>query len=501
MTLSMKKYSTILFLLLFCCVYSQGSKQPTFKKRVLESTEVDFLASYYVQDGSKSSVSGGIGSEKLTDVASNITVAMPLNDDDVLTIDAGISAYSSASSSNINPFNSSGASGSSNNSGASGGGGDDDDDDDKRVNTKAAYGGTGSGPYGSPWQASSGASKSDQLVSIMANYSHSSDSRNFIWNADVSFSNEYDYTSTGFGGGIAALFNDKNTEINLKANVYLDQWRPIYPTELHEYSKYGSNFLNQGYFSGVTVYNENGVTATETYLPTQFKDLALTNRNSYSASFGFSQVVTTKLQFSIFFDVLQQQGLLSTPYHRIYFADKTNFFIGQSQYIANYESTTNTGVFKLADDIERLPNTRFKLPVGARLNYYINEYFVLRTYYRYYSDDWDITAHTASIELPIKISEKFTVFPTFRYYTQTASKYYAPYEKHLSTEQFYTSDPDLATFDTKQLGFGINYTDIFASAKIWHFGLKNIDFRFHQYNRTDRLKASIATIGFKFIMQ
>jgi hypothetical protein len=501
MTVSMKKFSTILFLLLFACVYSQGSKQPTFKKRVLESTEVDFLASYYVQDGSKSSVSGGIGSEKLTDVASNITIAMPLNDDDVLTIDAGISAYSSASSSNINPFNSSGASGSSNNSGASGGGGDDDDDDDKRVNTKAAYGGTGSGPYGSPWQASSGASKSDQLVSIMANYSHSSDSRNFIWNADVSFSNEYDYTSTGFGGGIAALFNDKNTEINLKANVYLDQWRPIYPTELHEYSKYGSNFLNQGYFSGVTVYNENGVTATETYLPTQFKDLALTNRNSYSASFGFSQVVSTKLQFSIFFDVLQQQGLLSTPYHRIYFADKTNFFIGQSQYIINYESTTNTGVFKLADDIERLPNSRFKLPVGARLNYYINEYFVLRTYYRYYSDDWDITAHTASIELPIKISEKFTVFPTFRYYTQTASKYYAPYEKHLSTEQFYTSDPDLATFDTKQLGFGINYTDIFALAKIWHFGLKNIDFRFHQYNRTDRLKASIATIGFKFIMQ
>lgn len=496
MTLSMKKYTTILFLFFITCIYSQGSKQPTFKKRVLESTEVDFLASYYKQDGSKSSVTGGIGTEKLTDVASNITVAMPLNDDDVLTIDAGISAYSSASSSNINPFNASGASGNSNNSGASGD--DDDDDDDKRANTKAT---SATGPYGTPWQASSGASKSDQLVSVMANYSHSSDSRNFIWNADVSFSNEYDYTSAGFGGGIAALFNEKNTEINIKANVYLDQWRPIYPTELHEYSKYGTNFLNQGYFSGVTVYNENGISATETYLPTKFKDLALTNRNSYSASIGFSQILTTRLQFSVFFDVLQQQGLLSTPYHRIYFADKTNFFIGQSQYIANYENTTNTGVFKLADDIERLPDTRFKLPIGARLNYYINEYLVLRTYYRYYSDDWDIQAHTASVELPIKLSDKFTVFPTFRYYKQTASKFYAPYEKHFSTEQYYTSDPDLATFDTKQFGFGINYTDIFASAKIWQFGLKNIDFRFHQYERTDRLKASIATIAFKFIMQ
>ena len=93
------------------------------------------------------------------------------------------------------------------------------------------------------------------------------------------------------------------------------------------------------------------------------------------------------------------------------------------------------------------------------------------------------------------------MFPTFRYYTQTASQYYAPYEKHLSTEQFYTSDPDLATFETKQIGFGVNYTDIFAVTKIWQFGLKNIDFRFHQYQRTDHLKASIATITFKFVMQ
>ena len=488
-TIPMKKISTIVLLFLMTFVYSQGTKQPAFKKRVLESTEVDFLASYYVQDGSRSSVSGGIGSEKLTDVASNITVAMPLNDDDVLTVDIGISAYSSASSSNINPFNS---------SGASGGNGDDDDDDDR--NGYSNPGGT-SQPYGSPWQASSGASKSDQLVSVMANYSHSSDSRNFIWNSDVSFSNEYDYTSVGFGGGIAALFNEKNTEINLKANVYLDQWRPIYPTELHEYSKYGTNFLNQGYFSGVTVYNENGITATEKYLPTKFRDLTLTNRNSYSASFGFSQILTKRLQLSLFFDVLQQQGLLSTPYHRIYFADKTNFFIGQSQFISNYESSSNSGVFKLADDVERLPDTRFKLPIGARLNYYISERLVLRTYYRYYSDDWNIHAQTASIELPVKISDKFTVFPTFRYYTQTASQYYAPYEKHLSTEQFYTSDPDLATFETKQIGFGVNYTDIFASTKIWQFGLKNVDFRFHQYERTDRLKASIATIAFKFIMQ
>jgi hypothetical protein len=478
-----------LFLLFGLKAFCQDSADGTeFKKRVLESTEVDFLLSYYNQDGSKSAVSGGIGSEKLTDVATNIVIAMPLDDDSILTVDLGISSYSSASSSNINPFNATGASGR----------GDDDDDDDDRIRAFAAA--PASAPYGTPWQASSGASKSDQLSAITVNYAHSSDSRNFIWNADVSFSNEYDYTSVGFGGGIAHLFNDKNIELSLKANVYLDQWRPIYPTELHEYSKYGSNFLNQGYFAGVTVLDQNGQ-GTSNYLPSEFQNLSSVNRNSYSASVGFSQVLSKKLQVSVFFDVLQQQGLLSTPYHRIYFADKVNYYIGQAQYIPEYESESNAGIYKLADDIERLPDSRFKLPIGARINYYINERFVLRTYYRYYSDNWDIQSHTANIELPIKVSDRFTVFPMYRFYTQSQSKYFAPYETHLSTEKYYTSDPDLATFDSNQYGLGVNYTDIFTGAKIWKFGLKNVDFRYNRYQRSDNLSANIATIGFKFVMQ
>jgi hypothetical protein len=483
----MKIKIILLFLLLGFNAFSQeGTDGTEFKKRVLESTEVDFLLSYYNQDGSKSAVSGGIGSEKLTDVATNIVIAMPLDDDSILTVDLGISAYSSASSSNINPFNA---------TGASGGGGD--DDDDRHVRFAAA---PASAPYGTPWQASSGASKNDELTALTVNYAHSSDSRNFIWNADVSFSNEYDYTSVGFGGGIANLFNDKNTELSLKANVYLDQWRPIYPTELHEYSKYGNNFLNQGYFSGVTVLDQNGL-ATTNYIPSAFEAISAVNRNSYSASFGFSQVLSKKLQVSLFFDVLQQQGLLSSPYHRIYFSDKANYYIGQAQYIPEYESETNVGVYKLADDIERLPDSRFKLPIGARLNYYINERFVLRSYYRYYSDNWNIQSHTLNFELPIKVSDRFTVLPLYRYYTQTQSEYYAPYEMHLSTEKYYTSDADLSTFDSNQYGLGINYTDIFTGAKIWKFGLKNVDFRFNHYQRSDNLTANIATIGFKFIMQ
>jgi hypothetical protein len=485
--MNMKKFIILALLFSNVIAFSQekDSTNVAYKKRVLETVEVDFLLSYYQQDGIHSSVSGGIGSEKLTDVASNFTVSIPLNDDDVLTVDAGLSAYTSASSSNINPFNATGASGGGRN------GRDDDDDDDDNGPTA---------PYGTPWQASSGASAQDVLGSAVINYSHSSDSRNFIWSSDVAFSNEYDYTSIGFGGGISQLFNNKNTELSLKASVYLDQWRPIYSTELHEYARYGTNFQNNGFFSGVTILNQNGV-ATTSYLPSKFKPWESTNRNSYAVSFAFSQVATKRVQFSLFLDVLQQEGMLSTPYHRIYFADKANYYIGQAQYIPVYETNQNSGVYQLADDIERLPSTRFKTPFGSRLNLYVNERLAIRTYYRYYWDDWGITSHTASVELPIKLSDQFTFSPTYRYYTQQSSKYFAPYETHISTETFYTSDYDLSTFKTAQYGFGFHYTDIFTSGKILNFGLKNIDFRYNHYERNDGLQANIVTIGFKFVEQ
>jgi hypothetical protein len=391
---------------------SDATKDTTvvFKKRVLETTEIDFLASYYNQDGVHSSVSGGMGSEKLTDIASNIVVAIPMNDDDVLTIDAGISAYTSASSSNINPYDSSNP---------------------------------------TPWQSSSGASEQDALVALIANYSHNSDDRNFIWNADVSVSMEYDYSSIGVGGGITKLFNDKNSEVAVKANVYLDNWQPIYPKEL----QFGLN----------SVYDQNGNNSSG-YNP-NFVEWDSTNRNSYSASISFSQVLTKKTHFSVFLDVVQQEGKLSTPYHRMYFADKPNFYVGNPLAIPNYQNESNTSVYQLADAIEKLPETRFKLPVGFRWNYYVNEVFVIRTYYRYYTDNWDVTAHTASLEVPIKLSDKFTFTPMYRYYTQTQSKYFAPYETHLSTEEFYTSDYDLSAFDANQYGFGFSYTDIFTKVK------------------------------------
>ena len=108
----------------------------------------------------------------------------------------------------------------------------------------------------------------------------------------------------------------------------------------------------------------------------------------------------------------------------------------------------------------------------------------VRTYYRYYYDDWGVNSHTANVEVPIKISDKFTLYPSFRYYTQTAADYFAPYNENISTDNYYTSDYDLSKFNANQYGFGVSYTDIFTKANVWKFGIKSQTAeRRHEANR------------------
>lgn len=185
---------------------------------------------------------------------------------------------------------------------------------------------------------------------------------------------------------------------------------------------------------------------------------------------------------------------------RVYFADKANFYIGNAADIPNYTNYSNQGVFQLADDIERLPDSRYKIPIGIRLNQYINEWLVLRTFYRYYFDNWGLKSNTFNAELAIKIGQKFTLYPNYRFYNQNAIDYFAPYDQHLSSNQYYTSDFDLSKYNANQFGLGIKYTDIFTNAHIWNFGIKELTLDYNHYERNTGLSADIISFGANFIL-
>src|SRR6056300_1532380 len=101
----MKRISHTLFLIFAAtlALWSQEEKS-NYTKSVLEKVSVQTLFSYYTQEGNNAAVTGGEGTEALTNAAPTMVVQIPIGENGILSVDAGISAYTSASSSNVNPF-------------------------------------------------------------------------------------------------------------------------------------------------------------------------------------------------------------------------------------------------------------------------------------------------------------------------------------------------------------------------------------------------------------
>ena len=471
---------------LMACWILHGQSQDSlsrYKKKVLETVEVDMLMSYYEQEGRHAAVTGGLGNEELTDYSPTIVVRVPINEDAILTADVGISAYTSASSSNGNPFNRSGASYANTNS------------ESPRGSAPARP------PQGSPWYASTGASAKDVLTTLNLIYRQASDERNAYWGINLGGSTEWDYESLSIGGSYAKLWNEKNTEFTASAQLFIDRWKPVIPTELHEYELFNETFLynENSYFSGVSILDEQG-NSVASYLPSNFSSYSFTHRNSYAVSLGISQIITPKLQGAFFTDLVVQQGLLSNPLQRVYFQDRPNFFVGNYQTLGTYSDPSNRDLFHLADDVERLPSKRVKLPIGGRLNYYINENLVLRSYLRHYQDDWGIRSTTLQIEVPYRFDLSWKMTPIYRYYSQTASSHFAPYDQHLSSAAFYTSDYDLSGFNAQQWGLSLSYRAVLSQISLFDFGLKSAQIRAQNYSRSDGLKAFIVSTAFRFVL-
>jgi hypothetical protein len=251
----------------------------------------------------------------------------------------------------------------------------------------------------------SSASRKDTHIYPSLSWSMKDDKTRTTHGLSYSYSTEYDYKSHGLSANYAALTKDKNTEFTFKAGAFYDTYMAILPAELRPYN----------YPSGA-----HG----------DMQGIAYKPRNSFNASFGLSQVVNKRLQVMAIIEPSYQEGLLSTPFHRVYFTNGN-------------------------EALEKLPGTRFKLPIGLRLSYFMGDQTVIRAFYRAYVDDWGMTAHTANLEVPFKVTPFFSISPFYRFNAQTAVKYFKPYAEHVTSESFYTSDYDLSAFTSQFVGAGL----------------------------------------------
>ncbi|MEL6591770.1 MAG: DUF3570 domain-containing protein, partial [Bacteroidota bacterium] len=253
---------------------------------------------------------------------------------------------------------------------------------------------------------------------------------------------ESDYISKSLAANWSWQSPDENRSLSLNAQAFFDTWIVIFPEELRA----------PGLVS----------------VPTD-------RRRSFNLAANWGQVIGPKVQAAFGAELVVQQGLLSTPFHRVFFQDQTQ---GQ---------------------IEKFPLWRFKYPIGMRLNWFATDWMVVRSYYRYYFDSFDIRAHSLRLEVPLKLHLSLTLLPYYRFHTQTAAYFFAPFGQHLAASDFYTSDFDLSAFQSHRLGMGLRFAPLYGLARFRAGNqrvamFKSLGLRYAYYTRSDGLYAHIFSL-------
>jgi hypothetical protein len=376
-------------------------KDTTFYiSKPLKMDEVNLVSSYYSQNGDHSAITGGIGTEKVTDLSNGLDVTWigwdDMNRKHTLTAGLGFDHHTSASSAYV---------------------------------------------------SKTGASKTGgSRVYPSLNWSVENAKKGNEFGLGLYFSKEYNYSSFGLDAEYSKKTKN-NGEFTGKLTGYFDRVKMIYPSE---------------FVQVVTVTAASGGGENRNKIPTS-------PRTTGTLSLSFSQVINKRLQGIILMDGVYQTGYLGLPFHRVYFKEGT-------------------------PNIENLPSQRLKLPIGMRLNYFLGDKIILRSYYRYYIDSWGLQSHTASLEVPVKITPFFSVSPFYRYYTQTSVKYFAPYEVHTASDQFYTSNYSLSAFDSQF--YGVNFR--IAPPKGLFNGLSSLELRYGHYSQTTNLVSNVISVDLKF---
>lgn len=394
-----------------------------YSPRALHIDEINLVSSYYWQNGDHSPVTGGIGTEKVTDISNGIDLKLVWGDPNYkknsLTMGFGYDHHTSASQAYINL------------SGASRKGGD-------RIYPSL------------DWTTEN--VKKGSSFGIGAYYS-----------------GEYNYKSTGLDLHFSQKTADKNGEFSAKLQAYFDQVTLIYPAELipntTTTSTGGTTVITTA--SGTQTVLSNGQVVENHH-----KNIPSSARNTYTASLGYSQIISPRLQVMFMVDGVAQNGYLGLPFHRVYFADSSKAVV------------------------EKLPSSRYKLPVGLRANYFLGDNVIIRTYYRYYIDSWGIKSNTAGLEIPIKVTPFFSISPFYRYYDQSAAKYFAAYGVHTPADEYYTSNYAYSQFQSHFMGVGIRLAPpkgVFG----WQ-NLHDLELRYGHYTQTTDLVSSVISLSLGF---
>lgn len=361
----------------------------------LAPIDVNILFNYYTQEGDHSAVTGGTGTEELTDYDTHIIVIIPVDSASRLSAEGSFNTYTSASTDRI----------------------------DSRM---------------------SSASSSDIRAAIQLGWEQEKPETKQAYSWGMGGSVESDYLSMNLHGSYYQPLEGEQSALYIDAQAFLGRWVLYFPEELRDTVQ---PFITTG------------------------------RRFAYHLNLQYQQILNRRMSLALSSGLSYQHGLLSTPFHRVYFPGEE------------------------LPRIERLPGQRWQWPLSLRLHYFAGGGLVTRFFYRYYLDGFGIQAHSLELELPLKLSPAFTIIPVYRHHRQRASRYFRPYLGHQPDALFYTSDYDLSAFSSHKAGLGIQYSPIWRwrlPGKRRRGELAGISIRVAHYRRSDGLRAWMGSMRWEW---
>lgn len=252
---------------------------------------------------------------------------------------------------------------------------------------------------------------------------------------------ESDYISIGLGYHLRRK-KVKNGTYSMRLNGYYDSYILIYPEELRQ---------------------------------AEFRMAPTDKRYTLNFSQSYNWYMSRKISAGITLDLAYQNGMLGTPFHRVYFNDTS------------------------AVSIEQLPENRWKLPLSFQVNYFALDYLILKGNVRLYKDDFGINAITLQAQPVFLLNNYLSLSPFYRYHKQSASIFFNPFAENTFNDAYYTSDYDLAALETHKYGLQVKYKPLYGVLGKDKFGWKSVGLRYSQYSRSDGLEASTVSFAFGFV--
>jgi len=189
------------------------------------------------------------------------------------------------------------------------------------------------------------------------------------------------------------------------------------------------------------------------------------NRTALNGNVSFLQLLSPTTVFDASYGLTFQQGTLQTTYNSV---------------------PLEGGISRTK---EVFPHTRTRHAVQARIAQHLpDSHTTLRAAYRYYTDTFQLDAHTVEFELHQYLSPWLLVRGSFRYYTQTGVDFFSTAFRLQDTELGpRTADSDLAAFHATEYGLKLLWLARGQSA---------FDVSYFHYSRDNGLFANVFSLGY-----